>query len=768
MTHTTDPSPAQFAIKPAWHAPRTQSKHLVSPRLQQLLTLSTGGILLSAMADAPAQSAAICQVSDGHLPLECADRPVAELAKGEVVAVNAPQPDRSLSNEAVPTFAETPRADQNPTVNAIHTPTVESNVAIAWSATQTTEPIVTAQTNLAPDVVEAESVDRAVENLQKSLNRAGFRVDVNGVFDQETQTALQQFKTQRGLSAEGIAVQPEPTSLLSSIPAGYARGQSLLLVQNTDDDEPSEVDPTSEGSDDEPEATDASEETEQDSAETEDNSGTHADDENSAETTDNSEDAEAEESTETEASDASEDNSAEDDTEEDDATAADEEPSETTDTDATDVEGNSDDADEDATEDEPATKGPPAEESQTSETTPSNDDSHAPSTMEPVDKSGTPEVTQPRSPSPAPSGSKKPDEPGGNLNNTATGTSRETSPQGDSADVPVVGHPVLGFNKTVTEVINPDGSIAADKVVDEAGDTVKYTMRVSNFGNVTLTGVAIADPLLKTAPAADVTLNVGDELFFQGEYTATQTDIDGEAAYIHNEATFSSHQTSPKTDGEAVPIRKTPALTVEKQATNIDRKNDSQLNAVDDIVDYEIVVTNTGNQTLTNVAINDSLIGNQSISQLAPKQSKTFIGQYTLTQQDIDSNGGGDGDIDNTVIAKADQVAPVEDFAEVELQQNPALSIEKRVLDVDKAGDGVINNAGEKIHYEVIVTNTGNQTLNNVIVTDPLLGGTIDEGFSLSPGDSKSYKLTYTVTQADLDNGGAPLDAPEFLNPSEP
>ena len=81
-------------------------------------------------------------------------------------------------------------------------------------------------------------------------------------------------------------------------------------------------------------------------------------------------------------------------------------------------------------------------------------------------------------------------------------------------------------------------------------------MRVSNLGNVTLSEVAIADPLLKVDPADNVTLNVGDDLFFQGEYTATQADIDGESAYIHNEATFSSHQISPKADGEAVPIRK--------------------------------------------------------------------------------------------------------------------------------------------------------------------------------------------------------------------
>jgi uncharacterized repeat protein (TIGR01451 family) len=87
-------------------------------------------------------------------------------------------------------------------------------------------------------------------------------------------------------------------------------------------------------------------------------------------------------------------------------------------------------------------------------------------------------------------------------------------PKGPAPDVPVTSHPVFGFNKTVTEVINPDGSIAAETVVDEAGDTIKYTMRVSNLGNVTLTGVAIADPLLKANPANNVTLAVDEAIIF--------------------------------------------------------------------------------------------------------------------------------------------------------------------------------------------------------------------------------------------------------------
>ncbi|WP_204140020.1 DUF11 domain-containing protein [Halomicronema sp. CCY15110] len=570
------------------------------------------------------------------------------------------------------------------------------------------------------------------------------------------------------------------------MPAGYDSGQSLLLVQNTEDESSESVPESAADDEDTDIEADTAPAGEAEASEADDSNETEAAADDTPDAADSGEDAEPTDAATPETPDGSpteEDAEAISDDESDDA-AADDAPSETMDADPTEVEapteaeatdatGESSDAAEmdDAPETTPSdidaapSRDAQAEDASAPASSPSG---HAPTPTpeEPVDKSGTPEVTQPRSPPPTPT--KKPDEPDGILNNPATGMSRETPPQGASANVPVTSHPVLGFNKTVTEVINPDGSIAANTVVDEAGDTIKYTMRVSNLGNVTLTGVAIADPLLKANPANNVTLTVDEELFFQGEYKVTQADIDGESAYIHNEATFSSDQTSPQTDGEAVPIRQIPALTVEKQATSIDRKNDAQLNAVGDLIDYAIVVTNTGNQTLTNVQVNDALIGNQTIDQLAPNASKTFLGQYELTQQDIDSNGGGDGDIDNTVIVKADQVPPTEDFVEVDLQQNPTLSIEKRVLEVDKAGDGVLNKAGEKIHYEVIVTNTGNQTLNNVIVTDPLLGGTIDEGFSLSPGVSKAYELTYTVTQADLDNGGAPLNAPEFLNPSQP
>ena len=61
----------------------------------------------------------------------------------------------------------------------------------------------------------------------------------------------------------------------------------------------------------------------------------------------------------------------------------------------------------------------------------------------------------------------------------------------------------------------------------------------------------------------------------------------------------------------------------------------------------------------------------------------TCTGSYTVTQADIDNNGGGDGDIDNTATADSDQTEPGDRSAAVPLAQSPALTIDKTVTAVD-------------------------------------------------------------------------------------
>src|SRR6185312_7801217 len=73
----------------------------------------------------------------------------------------------------------------------------------------------------------------------------------------------------------------------------------------------------------------------------------------------------------------------------------------------------------------------------------------------------------------------------GDIDNTVTADSNETPPDTASAEVPIVRSAALDVTKT-----------AAEANVDAAGDVIHYTIKVTNTGNVTLTGVSIDDPLL--------------------------------------------------------------------------------------------------------------------------------------------------------------------------------------------------------------------------------------------------------------------------------
>ena len=107
------------------------------------------------------------------------------------------------------------------------------------------------------------------------------------------------------------------------------------------------------------------------------------------------------------------------------------------------------------------------------------------------------------------------------------------------------------------------------------------------------------------------------------------------------------------------------------------------MDAAGDVISYSIMVTNTGNETLTGVSVTDPRIANLDCDPgTAGNQTTGFTlapggdvdlhrARYTVTQADIDNNGGGDGDIDNTATADSDQTGPASDSAAVPLGAEP-------------------------------------------------------------------------------------------------
>ncbi len=60
---------------------------------------------------------------------------------------------------------------------------------------------------------------------------------------------------------------------------------------------------------------------------------------------------------------------------------------------------------------------------------------------------------------------------------------------------------------------------------------------------------------------------------------------------------------------------------------------------------------------------------------------------------------------------------------------------------------------GDLLTYNLIVTNNGNVTLTNILVSDPIAIVTGSPIVSLSPGESRTLTASYTATQNDLNAG---------------
>ena len=318
---------------------------------------------------------------------------------------------------------------------------------------------------------------------------------------------------------------------------------------------------------------------------------------------------------------------------------------------------------------------------------------------------------------------------------------------------------VAGINLDKSSALTNDADGSGDVSL---GDTITYTFVATNTGNVDLNNVSIADPLpglsaLSCSPAAGSTIAPQATMTCTATYVVTQSDVDG--GTIDNTATAtgtSSEDGSTVNDtaDDSVPITQVSAISVVKSLTT-----DPAGATVGTIFDYEFVVTNEGNVTLTSVGVTDPLIASISCPQttLDPDESMTCTGSYSVTQADLDA-----GVINNVATAEGtDPNSTVVDDTDNEqalLEQTPSVGLDKNLdsnADEDGSGDVTL---GDTLTYEFVATNTGNVTLLNVEITDPfpglsVLSCTPTQPATLAPGETLTCTATYMVTQADVDAG---------------
>ena len=177
------------------------------------------------------------------------------------------------------------------------------------------------------------------------------------------------------------------------------------------------------------------------------------------------------------------------------------------------------------------------------------------------------------------------------------------------------------------------------------------------------------------------------------------------------------------------------------------------------VINYSYYVTNNDNAfSASNITITDDKIPSADITcpadGLAPLDSMTCTGSYTVTQADVDA-----GSITNNASASGNSpLGPVSSAGTnvtVNAVQTPSLALTK------SSGTPSFSSPGQTIDYSYLVSNTGNVTVGGIYISDDhILSNSISCPITtLAPGASTTCTGSYTTTQSDVTNGSVTNNA---------
>ncbi len=289
---------------------------------------------------------------------------------------------------------------------------------------------------------------------------------------------------------------------------------------------------------------------------------------------------------------------------------------------------------------------------------------------------------------------------------------------------------------TLTPGINVTKACPAQPVAP--GQLLTYSGSVSNTGNVTLTNIVVVNnqPSPNTPVFTRASLAPGEVANFSGSYLApTNCSV---ADTLTATATSRCGAAVNNSASATCPILTTPQITVTAACPASPVLPGGSLT-------YSGTVQNTGNITLSNVVVvSDRPAPNTTVfttAALAPGASANFTGTYTVPTNACSVtttfSGTGKGICSPNMVTNTVSTTCA-------ITTAPAIA-------VSLACPAVSASAGGPITYTGTVRNSGNVTLNNVLVVNnqpgpntPVIGP-----LTLAPGASNPFTFTFT----------APIDA---------
>ncbi|CAM9789547.1 unnamed protein product, partial [Ectocarpus sp. 6 AP-2014] len=317
--------------------------------------------------------------------------------------------------------------------------------------------------------------------------------------------------------------------------------------------------------------------------------------------------------------------------------------------------------------------------------------------------------------------------------------------------------------------------VDSDTIIGEsAGDTVEYTITITNEGTTTLSAIAVSSSLLEdqhssgysaAALTCDPVLDSFQlapggtiECTAAAEVEQGHLDVGG----IGNDVVVAA--AGPQNEIEEPhsswqELTRLANVTIVTEAQTYKGSNDI-LEAGDSII-YTIKVDNTGNTCLQELVVSDLLLGSEmscdnSVTELCPQASAvTCMGEYIITQEDID-----DGAIQNVgtvscVDSEGSRIVKLDD-SRVDLLGTAIVSLELKSTWADgDEGDGLAN-IGEKVSHACTIKNEGTTSLVSFCITSSSFNEgcqACSEADALYPGANFTCTIDTEVQQTDIDAG---------------
>ena len=300
-----------------------------------------------------------------------------------------------------------------------------------------------------------------------------------------------------------------------------------------------------------------------------------------------------------------------------------------------------------------------------------------------------------------------------------------------------------------TKVANITGAKSVDKSTAKVGDTLTYTIKLTNSGNgdgkVTVTDEI---PTGTTLVADSITANGS---YNEENKTITWTDVKveaGKTAEVSFKVTINS-DTKTSVTNKAVIDGNKPTEEVETKVANITgtKTVDKTEAKVGDTLTYTITLTNNGNATGTVTVTDEIPTGTTLVA-----DSITANGSYneenkTITWTDVKVEAGKTAEVSFKVTINSDTKTSVTNKAVID-GNKPTEEVETKVANITgtKTVDKTEAKVGDTLTYTITLTNNGNAD-GTVTVTDEIPTGT-----RIKDENTTGYnKATNTMTWSDVE-----------------